>query len=86
MPPSLPMFTQPFSPPPPSLPPCSDFTRLTPKVKDIVFVATLKIILQPLVEEIPGFGECRYILVTLGGLGCWCIDCTTKATVLLDSL
>jgi hypothetical protein len=36
---------------------CSEFTRLTPKVKDIVFVATMKVILKPLVEKVPGFGE-----------------------------
>ena len=29
-----------------------------PKVKDIVFVATIKILLKPMVEAIPGFGEC----------------------------
>jgi hypothetical protein len=35
---------------------CSDFTRLTPKVKDIVFVATFKVMFRPLVDKIPGFG------------------------------
>jgi hypothetical protein len=45
------------SPPAPNRRRRSDFTRLTPKVKDIVFVATLKVVLKPLVEEIPGFGE-----------------------------
>lgn len=32
-----------------------DVTRINPKVTDIVFVATLKIILKPLVRKIPGF-------------------------------
>jgi hypothetical protein len=36
---------------------CREFTRLTPKVKDIVFVATFKIMFRPLVDKIPGFGE-----------------------------
>lgn len=36
---------------------CREYTRVTPKVKDIVFVATLKIMLKPLVEQIPGFGK-----------------------------
>jgi hypothetical protein len=35
------------------------FTRLTPKVRDIVFVATIKILLKPLVQKVPGFGEWR---------------------------
>jgi hypothetical protein len=37
------------------LPAGGEFTRLTPKVTDIVFVATLKVIMKPLVDEIPGF-------------------------------
>ncbi|KAI8474104.1 MAG: hypothetical protein J3K34DRAFT_456945 [Monoraphidium minutum] len=37
------------------LPIGGDLTRLNPKVTDIVFVATLKIILKPLVRKIPGF-------------------------------
>jgi hypothetical protein len=41
-----------------TLPPSSDLTRLNPKVTDIVFVATFKVILKPLVRKIPGFGEC----------------------------
>lgn len=36
---------------------CREYARVTPKVKDIIFVATLKIMLKPLVEQIPGFGE-----------------------------
>jgi hypothetical protein len=40
----------------PCPPPPSDLTRLNPKVTDIVFVATFKIILKPLVNKIPGFG------------------------------
>jgi hypothetical protein len=36
---------------------CREFTRLTPKVKDIVFVATFKVMFRPLVDKIPGFGE-----------------------------
>jgi hypothetical protein len=36
---------------------CSQYARLTAKVKDIVFVATIKIMLAPLVEKVPGFGE-----------------------------
>lgn len=44
------------------LPIGGDFTRLNPKVKDIVFVATLKLVLQPLVEEIPGFAAAAVAL------------------------
>eukprot|EP00882_Tetradesmus_deserticola_P006163 GHRQ01006488.1.p1 GENE.GHRQ01006488.1~~GHRQ01006488.1.p1 ORF type:complete len:665 (+),score=277.92 GHRQ01006488.1:457-2451(+) len=37
------------------LPVGGEFTRLTPKVKDIVFVATFKVMFRPLVDKIPGF-------------------------------
>jgi len=37
------------------LPAGGEFTRLTPKVTDIVFVSTIKVILKPLVDEVPGF-------------------------------
>ncbi|WIA11325.1 hypothetical protein OEZ85_011448 [Tetradesmus obliquus] len=37
------------------LPMGGEFTRLTPKVKDIVFVATFKVMFRPLVDKIPGF-------------------------------
>jgi hypothetical protein len=36
---------------------CRNLVRLHPKVKDIVFVATIKVLLKPMVEAIPGFGE-----------------------------
>lgn len=45
---------------------CREFTRLNPKVTDIVFVATIKIILKPLVDKIPGFGECQIAMSALG--------------------
>ncbi|KAF8057744.1 SYT2 [Scenedesmus sp. PABB004] len=47
------------------LPLGGEFTRLTPKVKDIVFVATLKVILKPLVEAIPGFAAAAVALKTV---------------------
>jgi hypothetical protein len=37
------------------LPVGGDLTRLNPKVTDIVFVATFKVILKPLVRKVPGF-------------------------------
>eukprot|EP00879_Flechtneria_rotunda_P017918 GHRR01018780.1.p1 GENE.GHRR01018780.1~~GHRR01018780.1.p1 ORF type:complete len:574 (+),score=155.68 GHRR01018780.1:228-1949(+) len=39
-----------------------EYTRITPKVKDIVFVATLKIVLKPLVDTIPGFAAAALAL------------------------
>lgn len=44
------------------LPIGGEYTRVTPKVKDIVFVATLKIMLKPLVEQIPGFAAAAVAL------------------------
>jgi len=57
--------------PPPPHPthdsPPRELTRLNPKVTDIVFVATFKLILKPLVKKIPGFGERAAGLVSEGG-------------------
>eukprot|EP00877_Chromochloris_zofingiensis_P004904 jgi/Chrzof1/14414/Cz09g02020.t1 len=44
------------------LPVGGEFTRLNPKVTDIVFVATIKIILKPLVDKIPGFAAAAVAL------------------------
>lgn len=44
------------------LPAGGEYTRLNPKVKDIVFVATIKVILKPLVDKIPGFAAAAVAL------------------------